>query len=439
MDQGSFLGLRALGYQPCTLLTWTYERPVDLAALTRFNDRLADTLLGRLVQPSPLPGGRHRWVALERSPRIEVEAVPRPRAEIHDWADELADRGVDPEHGPGWRLGVLPLTDGGTAVVMVGSHTLGDGMCKLGAIADAVDGVARRPDYLPRGHRRGGRLLWADLVGFVREVPAVLRAVAAGVRVARAHAGAAGPRQPAAVRPGPTPRELPAAPFHAPAACVRVAQVDWDAAAARLGGTSNTLVSAVAARLGLRFGRVGQDGTVSLAVPVSVRVEGDTSANALDSVVVAVDPGGLTEDLSGLRAATKAALRARAEHAHDLAAVLPLVPLTPPVVARRAEHLAMGSSVSPVGCSNHGQLAPAVTRIDGRDADDFWVRLSEPGRTPAGLDGIGGQLYLLGGRALDVVYVSVLAHPIGGGLDRPALHGLLAETLAEFGLRAARS
>ena len=35
MDQGSFLGLRALGHQPVFLATWTYDRPVDLDALER--------------------------------------------------------------------------------------------------------------------------------------------------------------------------------------------------------------------------------------------------------------------------------------------------------------------------------------------------------------------------------------------------------------------
>ncbi|MBK6502764.1 MAG: hypothetical protein IPG03_10465 [Candidatus Microthrix sp.] len=35
MDQGSFLGLQALGHQPVFLATWTYDRPVDLDALRR--------------------------------------------------------------------------------------------------------------------------------------------------------------------------------------------------------------------------------------------------------------------------------------------------------------------------------------------------------------------------------------------------------------------
>jgi hypothetical protein len=42
---------------------------------------------------------------------------------------------VDPEWGPCWHLGVLPLTDGSTAVSLVVSHCLLDGLGVAGAIA----------------------------------------------------------------------------------------------------------------------------------------------------------------------------------------------------------------------------------------------------------------------------------------------------------------
>ena len=367
--------------------------------------------------------------------------MPRPRAQIQAWADELGDRGVDPERGPGWRIGVLPLTDGGTAVAMVSPHALGDGLCKLDAIADAVNGVVRRPAYPARDDLRRRHLLWSDLVGLVRELPSVARAVAAGIRVARAEqppseaqAGASAPSVAVASRPG-----AGTTPFHATAACVRVAQVDWDATATRLGGTSNTLVSAFAARLGQRFGRTDADGRVTLAVPVSVRTEADTRANALDSVMVHVDPEGLDRDLSELRRATKAALLSRAESPNEMLAVLPLVPVTPPAVVRRAEQLAMGSTASPVGCSNHGRLDPAIMRVDGADPDAFWVRSAEPGQTAAELDRLGGKVYVLAGRALDTVYLSVVAHPVGGGLEREELHEHVTEVLAELGLTSSWS
>ena len=454
MDQGSFLGLRALGHQPFFHATWTYDRPVDLDALRRFNANLGDTLLGRLVEPSSLPGGRHRWVSIDAVPEVEVETVARPRHEVLAWTDDFGDHGADPEHGPGWRIGVLPLTDGGAAVTMILSHTLGDGLCVLEAIADAVEGRARRPAYPVRGSRRRPHVLWSDLLTFLRDVPAVLRAVAAGIRVARAQttpkSSRRSPPQPAAQpttrstpTPTPTPMPMPMpmpmptnVPFHVPVAVVRTPQDDWDAAATSRGGTSNTLVAAVAARLGERFGRTDHAGIVTLAMPVSVRVEGDTRANALEAATIRINPNELATDLSTLRAATKAALIAAAQQSQELTAALPLVPLMPAVAIRRGEAIAMGADASPVGCSNYGEMPAAVTRIDGGDPENLWVRLNELGQTPADLDRIGGQLYVLSWRALGAVFLSIVAQPVGGGLGRDDLYPLVAATLADFGLTA---
>ena len=169
-------------------------------------------------------------------------------------------------------------------------------------------------------------------------------------------------------------------------------------------------------------------------MPVSVRIEGDTRANSLDRATIRIEPTGVVDDLTGLREATKAALVAVAEQSSDLAAALPLTPLMPAAAVRRAEPLAMGASALPVGCSNYGDLPAAVTRIDGRDSNDFWVRLIEPGQGPADLDRIGGQLYVLSGRALGNVFLSIVARPVGGGLDDDELHRHVAATLAEFGL-----
>lgn len=438
MDQGSFLGLRTLGHQPFFHATWTYDRNVDIDALRRFNENLGATLLGRLVEPSPLLWGRHRWVTIDSVPDIEVEAVARSRDDVMAWTDEFGDHGADPEHGPGWRIGVLPLTDGGTAVTMIVSHTLGDGLCVLQAIADAVEGRARRPAYPTRGTRRRSAVLWSDLVGFLREVPAMLRAVAAAIRVARAQSAPKSSRRslrrpapPATPPPTPSPRS---GPFHTPVAVVRIPQSAWDAAAASRNGTSNTLVAAVAARLGARLERTDPEGIVTLAMPVSVRVDGDTRANALEAATIRVDPTDLADDLTGLRSATKAALIATADRSPDTTAALALVPLMPAMAVRRGEAMAMGASALPVGCSNYGEMPAAVARIDGGDADDLWVRLNELGQTPADLDRIGGQLYVLSGRALGAVFLSIVAQPVGGGLDRAELRRLVEATLADFDL-----
>lgn len=438
MDQGSFLGLRALGHQPFFLGTWTYRRAVDLDTLQTFHAALADTLLGRLVEPSGIPGGRHRWVRISASPPIEIETVARDRDEILAWTDAFAERPVDPENGPGFRLGVLPLTDGGTAITLAVPHTLGDGLCVLEALADAVQGIRRLPDYPRRGDRGRRRTVRADAAVALRELPTLARAVPATIRLARSPSTPIATRTPRERNAGRTARHTQAAPgdepLRVPVACVRVPQAEWDAAAKRLGGTSNTLVSAFAARMGAGLGRVGDDGKVTLAVPVSVRVPGDTRANALAGATVRISPDGLATDLTTLRRVTKEALIACDRQGDDLEAALPLAVVTPRWLIRRTEAMAMGAASLPVGCSNYGDLPEAVTRIDGAAADDLWVRLVEPGVTASGLDRIGGQCYVLSGRALGAVFLSTIARPVGGGLDRATLLTQVTAVLDEFGL-----
>ena len=62
------------------------------------------------------------------------------------------------------------------------------------------------------------------------------------------------------------------------AACASAGE--WDARAQSLGGTSNTLLAGLAARLAQGMGRVGTDGSVRVAMPVNERTADDTRANA---------------------------------------------------------------------------------------------------------------------------------------------------------------
>ncbi|MBK6502763.1 MAG: hypothetical protein IPG03_10460 [Candidatus Microthrix sp.] len=107
-------------------------------------------------------------MAVDRAPNLVVEATPRPRDQVFGWTSEFGDRGTDPEHGPGWRIGVLSLTDGGSAVALAIPTRLVMAWCVLQAITDAVEGRVRRPAYPKRRARRRSRLLWADLAAFVR-------------------------------------------------------------------------------------------------------------------------------------------------------------------------------------------------------------------------------------------------------------------------------
>ena len=112
VDHGMFAQHHAIGRNLVVQVVWIYEHAIDLDGLKRFNHNLGYRLLGRRIERSPLPFARNRWV-LDRGPAdIDIAECARPRAELSDWADERSELPIDPEWGPGWHFGVLPLTDG---------------------------------------------------------------------------------------------------------------------------------------------------------------------------------------------------------------------------------------------------------------------------------------------------------------------------------------
>ena len=125
VDQASFLALRAV-HGALIQVTWIYDRAVNVDGLRRFHRNLECGLLGRRIERSPLPFARDRWVLPPASEDIDIAATPRRRADVSAWVDERARLPIDPEWGPGWHLGVLPIEDGGAAVSLVVSHTVVD-------------------------------------------------------------------------------------------------------------------------------------------------------------------------------------------------------------------------------------------------------------------------------------------------------------------------
>ena len=170
------------------------------------------------------------------------------------------------------------------------------------------------------------RAIREDAGQTVRDVPAVARAAAAAARFIRSGSGTAEPAA-AAVEVDE--------PVTVPAGTVFVDADGWDACAKALGGTSNTLLAAFAARLAQRVDRVAADGSVTLTMPISTRCAGDTRANAITNVDIAVDPSSATTDLRPIRAATKQALTRSAEQPDERWTLLPLIPLTPERLRRQ--------------------------------------------------------------------------------------------------------
>src|SRR5947209_3756280 len=142
VDQAFYAGHRAAGQNEVMQVVWLYEHPIDFDAVRRFYRSLGHGLLARRIERSPLPFARYRWV-LDRGPDIDFADSARPRTDLSDWADERSQLPIDPEWGPGWHLGVLPLTDGSTAVSLVASHYLLDGLGLIVALVEAMMGHTR--------------------------------------------------------------------------------------------------------------------------------------------------------------------------------------------------------------------------------------------------------------------------------------------------------
>ena len=432
MDQASFLGLRALGYGALVQYYWIYDRPVNMDGLRRFHRNLGYGLLGRRIERSPLPFARDRWIVYRGPNDIDVAETPRPRAEVHAWTYERACVPIDPEHGPSWHLGVLPLEDGGTAVTLVASHTVADGLGFLEAIADAATGRTRYLGYPEPGSRNRRRAVLQDGRQTIASTPELARALRGTARVARKR------RKDVAASIGsapPSPRmagdDLPVA---VPMLTAYVDAAQWDACAERLGGNSFTLLAGFAGRLGLRMGRVCTDGTVTLSFPISERTEDDTRGNALVFPTVSVDPTNLASDLGEVRLKFKQAFAELEEVTEELLAPLPLTSMTPKWVARRAAGMGLGAAALPIGCSALGQHHPGVNRPDGSDADCSGGRLVEPGISKRTLEGMGGQLFLVSGRIRTTVWISINAYLGGRTNSQEALRQDASQTFAEFGL-----
>jgi hypothetical protein len=434
IDQASFLGLRALARKPLVQCTWIYERVVDMDRLYRFRGNLGYGLLGRRIERSPLPFARHRWVSWRGPGDIDIAETPRRRAGVTAWVDERASVPIDPELGPSWHLGVLPIEDNGTAVSLVVSHSVADSLGICLAIADAVEG--RTPDlgYPPPGSRTRGRALLQDSRETAGAVPEMARALIGAVRVARRN------RQALASSIASAPRSPLAAGGEAaavvPSLTAYVDLSEWDARAKSLGGTSNSLFAGFASRLGVRAGRIRDDGAVTLSFPVSERTENDSRGNALTSAVVTVDPTHVMSDLSGIRIKIKQALVGLAEKPNELLTPLPLTPLMPKRLARRLAGMALSTADLPIGCSNIGDMDPAVNRPDGTEADYFSMRLIDPGIKKSSLERMGGQLFLLSGRVHGKVFVTVFAYRVGRENSKNELRDVVSRALEDFTLSA---
>lgn len=434
VDQGLYAGHRAAGLNLVIQCVWIYEHAIDWDELRRFHRNLSHGLLGRRIERSPLPFGRPRWVVDGGPSDIDVADRARPRTELSDWADERSQLPIDAEQGSGWHLGVLALTDGSTAVSLVLSHYLLDGLGLALAVVDATLGNSVALGYALPSSRTRPRAVVQDARHTARDAPDVARALVVAAKIAR--------RARRELARSPASRAVASRacdgddPIVVPAAWIQIDAADWDARAKELGGTGKTLVAAFAAKFAERLGRRrGGDGVVTLHLPMNDRTAGDTRANAMSIAIVRVDPMRVTTDLSGLRASVTQALTTLRESPGEALQLRSLIPYTPKQALKRMVDAGFTDPDAPMLCSNLGDLDPLVCRLDGTYGELVMTRATGQHVTRQWLEQTGGQMTLQSWRnGGSKIYLTINAYQPGAENTKQALRELARRTLADFDL-----
>jgi hypothetical protein len=434
MDQAGLHLLHATGRGQVIQVVWIYEHPVDLDGLRRFHRSFGYGLLGRRIERSPLPFGRHRWVSsLGPSSDIDFADRHRPRAELGDWLDERAQLTVDPECGPGWHLAVAPFTDGSTAISLVMSHYLTDGVGAMLTVADAVNGHTPDHGYARPLSRTRFRGVLSDLRDMAKGAPEAARAMVA--------AGKLGLRHSHQMLTSSTAKPILSAAdgdstVVPPAITIFVDMQEWDARANSLNGTSYSLLAGFVAKLAERLGRRRADGAVTLLIALDDRTgPDDTRANALLFAQVGLGPTPVTADLTGARIAIRRALKTSREVPDATLQLLPLVPLVPKQALKRAADLFFGTSTDlPVSCSNLGDIDPAVSRPAGTEAEYVFLRGVDQNVQRADMERAGGQLVVVAVRIGAKISIAIVAYQPGSENSKLHLRRVAAHTLTEFDL-----
>ena len=432
MDQAGLQLLRATGRGQLMQCTWLYEHPVDMDGIRRFHQNFGHGLAGRRIERSPVPFARHRWVSSLGPATGLVVAEPRPRSAFSDWLDERSQVLVDPEHGPGWHLAVLPMTDGSTGVTLVGSHHLGDGVGALLTVVEAVTGATRDLGYPIPGSRKRFRAGLTDLRETAGSVPEVGRTLVAAAKLINGQRGEAG----AAPTPPPNRGTGDDAPIVVPVVSAFVDLAQWDAAADARYGNSSALVAGFAAHLGRIMQRQSADGAVPVVFALNDRTSlDDTRANAMLFAQARIDPATVSTDLTDARNAIREALKKARDEPDATLQLLPLVPFVPRRALRRvAEQFLGGGAERSVTCSNLGDVLPAVANVDGTAAEYLILRGVDQNVRRADMEKAGGQLVVVAGRINGTMTISVVAYEVGAPNSKDRLRELVASTLAEFGL-----
>ncbi|KAA0103196.1 hypothetical protein CIW47_23060 [Mycolicibacterium sp. P1-5] len=436
MDQAFYAGHHAAGQKEVMQVGWLYKQPVDLEQLERFRVELAKGMMGRLIERSPLPFGRWRWVSDPNPAELDIAETVRPRDELGNWFDERTQVPIDPESGPGWRISVVRLSDGSTAISLVLSHYVIDGIGAAVAVTQALLGLPVDLGYPPPRSRSRLQALVQDARETAQDAPDTGRAFLAAVKEAR--------RRQQDVVHSKAQASLPAPPTSGaddlvvvPNIWIRIRLDEWNARAEALGGTVSALNAAFTARLDRHMGRThGDADDVRMLLTVNTRTMDDARAVAVLFVRVGIDPEGMTADLTPARVAIKQALKDAKDTPDESAELVALTPFTPKRAWKHLIDYAVSDPDQPAVCSSLGDTGPAASRPDGTLSDGMFARGASQNVTRGWLERAGSQLHVFVGTSMEMNQVGVCVrgyHP-GRVTTRSELRELAERTLTEFGL-----
>lgn len=437
VDQVAFELFKATGRAQLMQCIWLYDREVNLTALDEMNERLAALSFNRLIAPSPLRLGRPRWVkpiGAHQTRRPDPQLLPR--SGLMQWANRQARQTIDPVTGPAWRLDIQRFDDGTTAVSILGSHLVIDGIGALRAIEAAVTRTGVANPYLPQGARGVLAGCVSDMLQILSDTPRTVAAIAAIARKipVRSLVRRKGPQMPPVAAP-----DDPATVVELPSVAVTINSQAWDACARRLGGRPNTLFPGFVATLAMHLGRRrASDGAVSLLVPIDRRHGlADERALAIDFRTITVAPERLCTDLRPLNTLHMAMLRsARNNDDATQTSLLPAVAWMPRgITTAMVNNVFAYAEDLPVSCSNLGTLADGLARIDGAPCARLLTRAVDVNVTRRDLQRSHGHLVVVASRYANAVSLCIEACQLEPALTTPdVLRQATARTMADFAL-----
>lgn len=438
MDHLAYELFRATGRNQLMQCLWIYDREVDLAALQRTNEKLADLSFNRLIQPSFLPWSRPQWVKpTSVSSPIEHTNQILQRSLFMDWANGHARKPIDPVKGPAWRIGVQIFDDGTTAISFVGSHLVIDGMGALRAIDAAIRGIELPNNYKTRGEEGWLTRCISDFKQTLNDAPSTLISLA---KIAKDSWSTT-------VKPDlqKSKKAIDSlqqnSVIELPSVTATIESTVWDACASRLGGHAHSLLPGFVATLASNLGRSrSSDGAVHLLIPIDRRLDlFDERALAIEFRSLTVTPNHFNTDLRPMNASLKAMLRgAKKNQISKLTALLPAIAWMPQkVITKLVNRMFAYADERPVSCSNLGDLPEMLGQIDGAPCSQIIARAVDVNVSLADLERSHGHLVVVSSRYKDTISLSVEACQIKPSLTTTnELRLIIEKTLSQLGMVA---